>query len=99
MIQPHDAKRFGVTPPTIYKGRKPDTVEDRSHAPHRRQTALTPAHEAVAAALRKTLLVWLDDLLALVREFLNLAQFSPNTPWQTSSAMASDAVSPGLSIP
>lgn len=32
---------------------------------------MTPAHEAVAAALRKALLVSLDDLLAVVHEFLN----------------------------
>jgi len=65
------AERFGVTPQTIYKWRKRDTVEDRSHTPHRLQTTLTPAQEAVAVALRKTLLVSLDDLLAVVREFLN----------------------------
>jgi transposase InsO family protein len=35
------------------------------------QTTLTPAQEVVAVALRKTLLVSLDDLLAVVREFLN----------------------------
>ena len=35
------------------------------------QTTLTPAQEAVAVALRKTLLISLDDLLAVVREFLN----------------------------
>jgi hypothetical protein len=39
--------------------------------PHRLQTTLAPAHEAVASALRKTLLVSLDDLLAVVRELLN----------------------------
>jgi hypothetical protein len=33
---------------------------------------MTPAQEAVAVALRKTLLVSRDDLLAVVREFLNL---------------------------
>ena len=65
------AERFGVTPQTIYKWRKRDSVEDRSHTPHRLQTTLTPAQEAVAVALRKTLLVSLDDLLAVVREFLN----------------------------
>ena len=35
------------------------------------QTTLTPAQEAVAVALRKTLLISHDDLLAVVREFLN----------------------------
>ncbi len=36
--------------------------------PHR---TLTPAQEAVAVALRRALLVSIDDLLAVVREFLN----------------------------
>ena len=50
-------------------------VQDRSHPPHpqRLQTTLTTAQEAVADALRKTRQVSLDDLLAVVREFLNLA--------------------------
>ena len=65
------AERHGVTPQTIYKWRKHDGVDDRSHTPHRLQTTLTPAHEVVAGALRKTLLVSLDDLLAVDREFLN----------------------------
>jgi transposase-like protein len=65
------ADRFGVTPQTIYKWRKRDSLEDRSHAPHRLQATLTPAQEVVAVALRKTLLVSLDDLLAVLREFLN----------------------------
>jgi hypothetical protein len=55
----------------VWKWRKRDTVEDRSHTPHRLQTTLTPAQEAVAVAVRKTLLVSLDDLPAVVREFLN----------------------------
>ncbi len=44
---------------------------NRSHTPHRLQTTLTPAQEAVALVLRKILLVSIDDLLAVVREFLN----------------------------
>jgi len=65
------AERFGTTEQTIYKWRHRDSVLDRSHAAHRLQTTLTPAQEAVAVTLRKTLLVSLDDLLAVVREFLN----------------------------
>ena len=65
------ADRFGITEQTVYKWRKRDSVNDLSHTPHRLQTTLTPAQEAVAVALRKTLLVSLDDLLAVVREFLN----------------------------
>ena len=65
------AERFGTTEQTVYKWRHRDSVEDRSHTPHLLQTTLTPAQEAVAVALRKTLLVSLDYLLAVVREFLN----------------------------
>jgi len=65
------AERFGTTEQTVYKWRHRDSVHDRSHTPHRLQTTLNPAQEAVAVALRKTLLVSLDDLLAVVREFLN----------------------------
>tara|TARA_R110002111_G_scaffold197333_2_gene263074 strand:+ start:631 stop:1131 length:501 start_codon:yes stop_codon:yes gene_type:complete len=63
------AERFGVTPQSVYKWRKRDCVEDRSHTPHRRQAKLTSAQEAVA--LPKTLLVSLRDLLAVVLGFLN----------------------------
>ena len=65
------ADRFGTTEQTVYKWRHRDNVHDRSHTPHRLQTTLTPAQEAVAVVLRKTLLVLIDDLLAVVREFLN----------------------------
>jgi transposase-like protein len=67
------AERHGISEQTVWKWRKRQSIEDRSHTPHRLQTTLTPAQEAVAVALRKTLLVSLDDLLAVVREFLNRA--------------------------
>ena len=65
------AERHGTTEQTVWKWRKRDSVQDLSHTPHRLQTTLTPAQEAVAVALRKTLLVSLYGLLAVVREFLN----------------------------
>ena len=65
------AARFGTTEQTVYKWKYRDTVHDRSHTPHRLQTTLTPAQEAVSIVLRKTLLVLIDDLLAVVREFFN----------------------------
>ena len=65
------AERFGTTEQTVYKWKHRDSVHDRSHTPHRLQTTLTPAQEAVAVVLRKTPLVSIDDLLAVVREFLN----------------------------
>jgi len=65
------ATRFGVTVPTIIKWRNRQTVEDGSHTAHRLQTRLLPAQEAIAVELRKTLKLGLDDLLVVVREFLN----------------------------
>lgn len=65
------AERYGISEQTVWKWRNRDDVRDRSHTPHKLQTTLTPAQEAVAVALRKTLLLPLDDLLAVVREFLN----------------------------
>jgi transposase-like protein len=65
------AERYGISEQTVWKWRKRDSVHDLSHTPHRLQTTLTPAQEVVAVALRKTLLLPLDDLLAVVREFLN----------------------------
>ncbi|MDO6588619.1 IS481 family transposase, partial [Salipiger sp. 1_MG-2023] len=65
------AERYGISEQTVWKWRKRDSVHDRSHTAHRLQTTLTPAQEAIAVALRTTLLLPLDDLLAVVREFLN----------------------------
>lgn len=65
------AGRVGATPQTIYKWRNRDSVKNRSHRPHRLRTTLTPIQEAVAVMLRATLLLLLDDLLAVVRDVLN----------------------------
>ena len=46
---------------TVWKWRKRDRVEDRSHRPHPLQTTLTLAQEAVAVALRETPLVWFNE--------------------------------------
>jgi transposase-like protein len=65
------ARRFDVTEPTIRKWKSRDSVHDRSHTAHRLQTTLTSAQKAIAVELRRTLLLPLDDLLVVVREFLN----------------------------
>ena len=54
------AERFGTSEQTIYKWKHRDTVHDRSHTPPRLQTTLTPAQEAVAAAM-KTLGAGIQD--------------------------------------
>jgi len=48
-------------------------MQDRSHRPHKLSTTLTPAQEAIVVELRRTLLLPLDDLLALTHEFINEA--------------------------
>ena len=64
------AQRHGVSPATVYKWRRRESTQDRSHTAHRLQTTLTPAQELVVVHLRRTLLLPLDDLLAVTREFL-----------------------------
>lgn len=77
MIQASDkpmtalAEQLGVTVETIARWKHRDTVEDRSHTPHRLQTTLSPAQEAVVLAIRETLWLSLDDLLAVAREFIH----------------------------
>ena len=62
--------RYGVSEGTIYKWKKRDSFLDKSHTAHRLQTTLNPAQEFIVVELRKTLLLPLDDLLAVTREFL-----------------------------
>ena len=64
------ATRFGVSVATIYKWKSRQCVHDRSHTAHRLQTTLSSAQEAIVVELRRTLLLPLDDLLAVTREFL-----------------------------
>ncbi len=64
------AHRLGLSQATVYKWKHRDSVVDRSHTAHRLQTTLTPAQEAIVVQLRKTLLLPLDDLLAVTREFI-----------------------------
>ncbi|MEO7065616.1 MAG: hypothetical protein ABI114_01795 [Rhodanobacter sp.] len=61
------AKRYGVT----RKWRERDSTADRSHRPDTLHCTLTPAQEAVAMTIRRMLWLPLDDLLVVVREFLN----------------------------
>lgn len=65
------ARRYGTTPPTVRKWRAREDTADRSHRPHTLHCTMTPAQEGVAMAVRETLWLTLDDLLVVVREFLN----------------------------
>jgi len=60
-----------VTLDTIDRWRGRTSFEDRSHTANQLATTLTSAQEAVAVELRRMLLLPLDDLLAVTREFLS----------------------------
>ncbi len=65
------AEQYNVTAQTIRKWQKREDVVDRSHRPHRLQTTLSPSQEAIVVALREALLLPLDDLLVVTREFIH----------------------------
>lgn len=65
------ARQYGLTRTTVRKWRHRTSVEDASHRPHTLHTTLTAAQEAIVVYLRQQLLLPLDDLLVVTREFLN----------------------------
>ena len=56
------AARHGITEQTVYKWKKRETVQDRSHTVHRLQTQLTSAQKVVVVHLRRALLLPLERL-------------------------------------
>lgn len=67
------ARLYNVTRQTIRKWQERDSSIDRPHNPITMYTTLTPAQELIVVALRETLLLATDDLLAVTREFINPA--------------------------
>ena len=65
------AERYNVTVATVRKWKGREEAQDRSHRPHKLSTTLTPAQEVLAVELRRTVLLPLDDLLVVIREFIN----------------------------
>jgi transposase-like protein len=61
---------YGVSRQTIRRWRKRHSVLDASHTPHRLQTTLNAAQEELVIDLRTQLRLSLDDLLAVVRAFI-----------------------------
>ena len=64
------AKHFNVSPSTIIKWRNRDSFEDLSHCPKTLRTSLSKPQEAIVVELRRSLLLTVDDLLVVVREFI-----------------------------
>ena len=67
------ARLYNVSRITIGKWQGRESPVDASHCPHTLHTTLTPAQELIVVALRTTLLLPTDDLLAVTREFINPA--------------------------
>jgi transposase-like protein len=65
------ARQYGISRETVRKWKSREGPHDLSSIPHNLRAVLSPEQEIIAVELRKTLLLPLDDLLVLVREFIN----------------------------
>ncbi|MFT7117263.1 MAG: hypothetical protein ACI9I0_002479 [Rhodoferax sp.] len=64
---------YNITTATARKCKEREDSEDRFHRPHTLKTTLSPAQEQLVVELQRTVLLPLDDLLAITREFINAA--------------------------
>ena len=64
------AERYNISIATARKWKRREDVQDLSHRPHTLSTTLTPAQEQIVVALRRIVLLPLDDLLVVTREFI-----------------------------
>ncbi|MBU1341435.1 MAG: helix-turn-helix domain-containing protein [Proteobacteria bacterium] len=64
------AQRLGISETTVRKWKKRNSVYDRSHAPNKIATALTPVQEIIVVLIRMCLRSGLDDLQKIVRCFI-----------------------------
>ena len=65
------AAKHGIGKATALKWKNRDSVEDLPNTPHRFNKNMSDLEEFVVIELRKSLLLPLDDLLAIVRQFIN----------------------------
>ena len=62
------AERYNIRKATARKWKNRESPEDLSHRPHKLNTTLSPAQEAIAVELRCVALLPLDDLVAVVEK-------------------------------
>lgn len=62
---------------TVKKWRGRETSEDASHRPHNMQTTLSRSQEILVVELRRLLLLSLDDLVAIVKEYIHSGASRP----------------------
>jgi Integrase core domain len=65
------AQRYNISRATVRKWKGRENPEDLSHRPHQLSTTLTPMQEAIVVELRRLILLPLDDLLLVAREFIH----------------------------
>lgn len=65
------ASQYGINRLTVRKWQNRKTIEDRSHRPHTIHATLNKGQESIVIYLREKLLLPLDDLLVIVREFIH----------------------------
>jgi transposase-like protein len=65
------AERYNISVATARKWKTREGTQDLTHRPHKLSTTLTPAQEAIVVELRRLVLLPLDDLLVVAREFIN----------------------------
>jgi transposase InsO family protein len=63
--------RYSLSKATVLKWRKRENPEDLSHRPHKLHTTLSTVQEWIVCELRRMLMLPLDDLLTVTREFMN----------------------------
>ena len=64
------AEKYGIHRHTVAKWRKSTSIEDASSRPKHLCTTLDETQEEVVVTLRKMLLLPLDDLLVVVKKFI-----------------------------
>ena len=72
------AAQYGIGLSTVRKWRKRESLHDASHTPHRLQTTLNAGQEELVICLRTQLMLPLDDLLAVVHEFIEPRKLPPS---------------------
>ena len=65
------ARLLKISESTVRKWRNRDTLTDGSHVPKQLNTTLSEAQEYVVVELRTRLLLSLDELLAVCKQFIN----------------------------
>jgi transposase InsO family protein len=65
------ARTYNISPSTARKWRDRDDQLDRSHKAHQLHTTLSPAQELIVMEIRRLCLLPLDDLVAVIKQFIH----------------------------